>query len=431
MLSRAAAPDAPTRREQNWVVVLIVFCLTSLIEAYCVSQVLAYLLPYLLHMGVNQADARTWVGVLSSLNFLVGLPLVPLWGVWADKYSRKAVIVRSALVEVVVFTLIGLSRTPIELAGSMMLVGLQLGNTGVMLATLRDLAPGNRLGLGISIFGAMGPVGFAVGPVVGGFLLDTVHLSYSQNYFVAGGVSLAAALLLTFGFHEVRPQSVPQGSVLRLAYGVIANVLRAPSTRRIFLAFGLGFFGYQAAYTYLPALVIQIYGQGPGLASAIGMVAGGAWLVGALLSPFGGMLGDKLGYRPVLAAAIGVATVTLALTPLANGLPWLVAATIVFGGCVSVFQAMIFSLLAMETPDEFRSSTLNLVFLPLYVAGIIGPLVGGFIARATGSLTPIFLLAALLYACSILPLRWRVGQARQAEAGATSGSSADAPSRRV
>ena len=35
--------------------------------------------------------------------FVVGMPLVPLWGVWADKYSRKAVIVRSALVEAVVF----------------------------------------------------------------------------------------------------------------------------------------------------------------------------------------------------------------------------------------------------------------------------------------------------------------------------------------
>ena len=39
----------------------------------------------------------------AALIFVVGMPLVPLWGVWADKYSRKAVVVRSALVEAVVF----------------------------------------------------------------------------------------------------------------------------------------------------------------------------------------------------------------------------------------------------------------------------------------------------------------------------------------
>ena len=62
------------------------------------------------------------------------MPLVPLWGVWADKYSRKAVIVRSALVEAVVFAGVALSREPWQLALSMLLIGFQLGNTGVMLA---------------------------------------------------------------------------------------------------------------------------------------------------------------------------------------------------------------------------------------------------------------------------------------------------------
>ena len=31
---------------------------------------------------------------------VTGLPLIPFGGVWADKYSRKAIIIRSALVEV-------------------------------------------------------------------------------------------------------------------------------------------------------------------------------------------------------------------------------------------------------------------------------------------------------------------------------------------
>ncbi len=43
------------------------------------------------------------------------------------------------------------------------------------------------------------------------------------------------------------------------------------------------------------------------------------------------------------------------------------------GAAVATTGAMVFSLLATEVPPERRSATLNLVYLPLYIAGIIGP----------------------------------------------------------
>ena len=66
-------------------------------------------------MGVPQDERLAFVGLFSALIFVVGMPLVPP-GAWADKYSRKAVIVRSALVEAVVFAGVALSREPWQLA---------------------------------------------------------------------------------------------------------------------------------------------------------------------------------------------------------------------------------------------------------------------------------------------------------------------------
>src|SRR6185295_9293967 len=117
-----------------------------------VAQVFSFLAPYLREMGVPDAERVPFVGLFSSLVFVVGLPLVPLWGVWADKYSRKAVIIRSALVEAVVFAGVALSREPWQLALSMLLIGFQLGNTGVMLAGIRDVTPIHRLGTTIALF---------------------------------------------------------------------------------------------------------------------------------------------------------------------------------------------------------------------------------------------------------------------------------------
>jgi MFS family permease len=47
-------------------------------------------------------------------------------------------------------------------------------------------------------------------------------------------------------------------------------------------------------------------------------------------------------------------------------------------------SSMIFGLLATELPPERRSAALNLVYLPLYAAGIVGPAAGALIASVSG-----------------------------------------------
>ena len=94
-------PDRPPA--DDWRKIVAVFWITSIVEGIGVSQIFAFVPLYLSEMGVPDADRLRFVGLFSALLFILGLPLVPLWGVWADKYSRKAVIARSALVEAVVF----------------------------------------------------------------------------------------------------------------------------------------------------------------------------------------------------------------------------------------------------------------------------------------------------------------------------------------
>src|SRR5258708_21767080 len=130
--AESSAPVGSSGRN-DWRWVVPVFWITSMVEGLGVSQVFSFLAPYLHEMGVPDAERVPFVGLFSALIFVVGMPLVPLWGVWADKYSRKAVIARSAVVEAVVFGCVALSREPWQLALSLLLIGFQLGNTGVML----------------------------------------------------------------------------------------------------------------------------------------------------------------------------------------------------------------------------------------------------------------------------------------------------------
>ena len=397
-----------TPASQDWRRLVAIFWVTSLVEGIGVSQVYALLPANLAHMGVPQDERLSFIGLFGSLLWIVGLPLVPLWGVWADKYSRKAVIVRSAVVEAVVFLGMALSSQPWHVAVSMLLIGFQLGNTGVMLAGIRDVVPRRRLGTCIALFGAASPIGFAAGPALAGFLIDGQGQSIATVFLVSSALSVGTALLVGFVSREVRPEVVPVGSVVRLAFGAIRGVFADDAVRRIFLIYGTAFLATQLTRPYVPVLVEHLIGLGPGLASGIALVAGTAALAGALLSPVGGAIGDRVGFRPVLVVALVGAAVAVLAMPAAPGLGWLAVGALAFAAFTSAVGAMVFGLLATEVPAESRSATLNLIYLPLYAAGIVGPALGSVVVRVADVPGPFWLgsvvfLAGALAVAILLP----------------------------
>jgi len=384
------------RTGQDWRILVAVFWVTSMVEGLGVSQIFALLPTSLREMGVAPQDRLTFIGLFSALIFIVGMPLVPLWGAWADKYSRKLVIVRSALVEAAVFAAVALAREPWQLALAMLLIGFQLGNTGIMLAGIRDVTPLKRIGTTIALFGASGPVGFAVGPALAGILIDGFGWSVPSVFWLSAALSVGTALLVTFGSREVRPEVVPTGRTVDLAFASLRGVLTDPPTRRIFLIFGISYVAIQMSRPYIPVLVEGITGIGPGLASAIALVMGAAALVGALVSPLGGVIGDRVGFRPVLVAAMAGAGVVLILMPVVPSVGGLALLAVVLGASTATVSAMIFGLLATELPAERRSAALNLVYLPLYAAGIIGPAAGALVA-SIGGIDGLFVVGAAVY----------------------------------
>src|SRR5260370_37119022 len=102
---------------------------------------------------------------MPGLGWLLALPLAPSWGVLADRYSRKLVIVRSAAIEAVVFAGWALATSPVVALLFRSLNGFILGNTGVMLAVQASTTPKQRPALAIGIVGGGSPAGPGMGSV--------------------------------------------------------------------------------------------------------------------------------------------------------------------------------------------------------------------------------------------------------------------------
>src|ERR1700676_1480834 len=81
-----------TGRTSGWITLLVLFGISSTVEAFTVSHVFRFLPLYLATVQVAPAEVPAWTGYLNAAFFLFGLPLVPFWacGLSATAASRSS-----------------------------------------------------------------------------------------------------------------------------------------------------------------------------------------------------------------------------------------------------------------------------------------------------------------------------------------------------
>jgi len=390
---------ASERKASGWVTLLVVFGLASTIEAFTVSHVFRFLPLYLATVHVPPAEVPAWTGYLNATFFVFGLPLVPFWGVWSERYGRIPIIARSAFVEMIVFAGLWLAQNRWQAGLALLLVGFQLGNTGVMLTALRAATPGGRVGFAISLFGISPSLGFALGPAVGGWLVDHRVLDFHTLFAVDAVMSLVSGIVILAVAREAARPARPAGSAVSLALDALRLTLTTRITLIVFGVFGLAYFAQQVANPFLPLIVLRMHGS----AGDIGVVFGASAVVGALLSPAAGAAGDRVGFKPMLTAACILSGASLVELSVAPDLLWLTVGAVGLGAAAATEISMVFALLATSVPEDRRATTLNLVLLPIYLSSITGGVVGAIIVRSglnsvllTGA--AVSLVAALLTA---------------------------------
>ena len=402
--------------DTGWLRLAVVFAVVTFIEAVGFGHYISFLPLLVTELGVSEAEVATTVGLLSAAALLVGLPLVPFWGVWADTYSRKLIVVRSALFESLLFVLLFFVTDVWQLFLLVPLVGLVLGNTGVMLAEITDRAPRARLGFAISLVGVSGPLGFAVGPALGGVLADQLGV---RSLFIADAVLTGAMVaLLVISYDERADRVRSTVPVLRMVGRSLLTVVRTPLARAIFAAYFLLLLGQRFLLPYLALYVRDLNGP-VALATVVGLVAGLYGIAAAIGSPLAGALGDRVGYRRVFAAGVIVSALSLAAAAAVPGIVPFAVVYAAFGASFATASSMLFTMLAAGLPTTIRSSVLNLALAPLYLSGVLGALLSaGLIAASGGDLRPIWLISAAVVAVGLVPV-WLLSRSESSQRGVT------------
>jgi MFS family permease len=359
------------------------------------NQLSAYTPLYLRELHVPAAQVPAWIAAISSLGWIIALPLAPLWGVLADRYSRKAVIVRSAVIEAIIFAGWALSTDPLTALVFRSLNGFVLGNTGVMLAVQASTTPKQRLGLAVGIVAAGSPAGRAVGPILGALLVHLVDVR-GMLLFDAG-LSLVMAVLLTVVIHEGERVKPADLRVLSLLRGAIAEIASRPLVWRLFLATAVTQIGL---WTYLPYAPIYIARLSPGdTVTAVGIVLSAVGLGTAIASPLWGLAMPRFGHVAVLNLTSVGSALALATVGFSHNVVLFAAALVASGVFAAAILTASMAVMAATVSPERRGAVLGQILFPFYLGGVIGPLIG---VGAFGAGQPVvFGIAAVL---SLAPL---------------------------
>jgi len=393
-------------------------------EIFGVSMIYAYLPLALEHAGVPLASIASLSGLTIAGIFIVGAPQVPIWLAIAELQSRRLVIVRSGLIALVALIAFALAQEAWQLIGATLALGFWLGNTGVMLATIREVSPERARTRSIALFSAAAPMGFALGPLLAGAMIDGLGLSLAAPIMVAALLNAALIVANIVAIPDVRPHYPPTGGVLEVARRGLREVFADRRIRAGYLVLGLAIAGERMLRPVFPLRIAEVVIgpsitgiaeplAAPGVAGAVGLLSGLSALGGAIAAPLlATRLVPRIGIPRVMAVGFVAAAVAAGAMILVSTALGLALSNTLLAAASALLQAMVFTWLANSVSERRRTAALSLSLFPLYAGAVVGPLISSAIAL-TGTprsgdelaLTPVFLGSVALLALGIVAVR--------------------------
>ena len=341
-----------------------------------VGAVLPVLPPYV----DGPLDAgKIAVGVVIGAYAITGLLLRPFAGRFADRRGRKpAVLIGSLLMAAGGF----LYLLPLGVSG-LIVARLVLGaGEGTVFtagsAWIVDLAPPERRGRVIGLYGLAVWAGLSVGPLFGELIQHGA--GYTPVWIFAGVMPLIGALVALRVPDPFRPGPPAEHE---------HHSLIAPEAVRPGAALALGSIGYAAVATFV---VLHLDDRGVGH----GALVFGAFATMVVLTRLvGGDLPDRVGPARVACAAACVEAVGLTAIAFAYSLPVALAGALAMGAAFSLLYPSL-SLIVVDQIDETRRGAALGTFTAFFDAGVGfgAPLAGA--AAALSSYEGSFLLAAAI-----------------------------------
>lgn len=369
----------------GWKVTLGIVFMSQIFSAVGFSMIFPFLPLYIQSLGSSTGLSVEFLSgmVISAQGFTMMIS-APIWGIIADRYGRKNMVLRSMLGGSVILMMMAFVENAEQLVILRAIQGIVTGTVAANNALVAAVTPRERVGVAMGALQVGLWAGVALGPLIGGFLADA--FGYSIPFLITAALLFLAGLTIGFGIHE--DFEPPKNAVSMNPRGIWKewnHIFKTPGVSMVFMMRFLAGVARTIIIPIAPLFVVSLLVDSDATSNTY---AGLVLSVSSLTSTFGavylGNLGDKISHRTVLFwAAVASAVFYFPQTIVGDvwQLLFLQALTgIAAGGIIAAPSA----LLARYTEHGEEGAVYGLDNAVVAAARAVAPLVGAIVAMMFG-----------------------------------------------
>ena len=366
-------------QEISWKENLRVAWFGSFLTGASISLVVPFMPIFVEQLGIEREQVAFYAGLAISVSAVSAALVSPIWGILADKYGRKPMMIRAGLAMTI--TMGGLAFVPniYWLLFLRLLNGVFTGFVPNATALIASQVPKDKSGAALGTLSTGVVAGTLTGPFVGGFIAEIFGI---RNVFLLVGSFLFLAAILTIFF--IKEDFQPVAKEKAIPTKEVFSSFKYPRLLvNLFLTSFVIQFSAQSIGPIL-ALYVRDLGQTENLLFVSGLIVSSMGFSSMMSAGILGKLGDKVGNHRLLVVAQIYSVIIYLLCAHATSPLQLGLYRFLFGLGTGALIPGVNALLSKMTPKSgiSRIFAFNQVFF--YLGGVIGPMAGSAVAGYLG-----------------------------------------------
>ena len=166
------------------------------------------------NLGLNEFD----IGILLTFaGIATACTMVPI-GYISDKIGRRTPLLLSLIISAPVTVWIAFTNDFMQISIVMFVYGAIIGLSGPIAAYVTDIAPKDKLEIYMGVYRTVGDIGFVLGPLLMGFLVDLTNIPVMRGETIVGLVewppfAIAAVIMLLSGLILFKAPNLKQSDL--------------------------------------------------------------------------------------------------------------------------------------------------------------------------------------------------------------------------
>lgn len=384
---------------ERWKINLYTVWFSQILSIMSFSFGIPFIPFYIQELGVVQPDSlKIYTGLLSMAPAVTMAVMAPVWGIVADKWGKKLMLLRAMLCASVIIGLMGAVSGVNQLVVLRFVQGIFTGTVTASAALVASSAPSNRLAYALGFMSSSTFIGASAGPIIGGFMAELV--GYRMSFLMGGILMLLDFVLVLVLVKEVKAPPAVQES-------------RKPGKASVFSIFSLTILSVlfiilvirvsRSVFSpYLPLYVQELRLAAGGVVKITGLINGVTGLATALAGLTLSRLGDRYDKMKLLIIFLAASIAASILVPIVAGNLWLFTAAYgIFFFLLGGVEPMLISISAEKTPADRHGVLFGIQGTVGNIGFSISPMLGsaislGYSLRTILLLVPFTLIPGLL-----------------------------------